>query len=164
MQRFNVPLVQTNDLPALCGAEKCLADREPGEQFCAKHVEERVQIRQLFKKGREQAEHDSRCIVYFIRQGDSGPVKIGMTQQWSKRQAAIRMYSPNPVTVLALVKCKDRDEMLRLEKSLHNLLADDRTQGEWFRPSRRLNKTLALAKKGDVRGLFRMRVEAIDTA
>lgn len=68
------------------------------------------------------------CWVYFIESADPvGHIKIGCSRSPMNRLAALRGWSPFPLTVLAKI---DGDEAL--ERRFHALFVEDRVQGEWF--------------------------------
>jgi len=68
-------------------------------------------------------------IVYFIRCGDSGPIKIGYTAKpINGRLNGMQCGNPEPLHLLATMP-GDRG----LEQSLHELFAVHRQAREWFR-------------------------------
>lgn len=66
--------------------------------------------------------------VYFIREGSSGPVKIGWSKDPYKRMAALQTANPNQLILLGTIPGH-----LTEEKRLHQRFARDRMNGEWFR-------------------------------
>lgn len=66
-------------------------------------------------------------MIYFIRQGSSGPIKIGYTKDILARISQLQTSSPLPITVLGLQKGDVSDE-----KRVHNHFASIRMRGEWF--------------------------------
>lgn len=80
--------------------------------------------------GREQC----KAVVYFIRAGASGAIKIGTTR--SNPHARLRDLqtgNPDPLTLLAAMPGG-----ADVERGLHERFADSRLTGEWFRPTDRL--------------------------
>ena len=69
--------------------------------------------------------------VYFMRQGDFGPIKIGWTTTTMKRRLhTLKVASPWPLVVLLVIP-GDR----ALESSLHEKFSHLRLRGEWFLPA-----------------------------
>lgn len=69
--------------------------------------------------------------VYFIRQGSTGPIKIGWSKNIPRRIREIGCGWAEEGELLAVLPSLDE----RPEKLLHKLLARDRIRGEWFEPS-----------------------------
>lgn len=68
--------------------------------------------------------------VYFIQEGDDGPIKIGYTAANPKgRLAALQTGNANPLRIVTWAPGTLEDE-----KALHGRFAHLRMQGEWFRP------------------------------
>lgn len=67
--------------------------------------------------------------VYFIQMGNEfGPIKIGVTGDVELRLTKMRTFSPYPLTLLACIPGYTSHE-----STLHELFADHRLEGEWFR-------------------------------
>lgn len=64
--------------------------------------------------------------VYFIG-GESGPVKIGTSQNPRARLRAVQCHHPYPLSILATVPGG-----VEVERGLHKRFADHRLNGEWF--------------------------------
>ena len=82
-------------------------------------------------------------MIYFIRSGKEGPVKIGYTrdeQSILRRLAAIQVGNPEPITLLCFMDGEKTDE-----KKLHHKLKSHRVGGEWFAPSREVMYLLDMA-------------------
>lgn len=75
--------------------------------------------------------------VYFIRSGES--VKIGFTRDVKKRHQQLKTGDPNKTTILASVP-GTRDT----EAYFHQMFAEYRTTGEWFRYEGELKRFTAL--------------------
>lgn len=68
--------------------------------------------------------------VYFIREGGTGAVKIGLAVKPRERMASLQCAHAYELDLLAYVKGG-----LDTERRLHQELAEDRLRGEWFRDS-----------------------------
>jgi hypothetical protein len=77
----------------------------------------------------EQNRGDS--VVYFIRSGESGPIKIGLssTSKVEQRVSELQTGSPERLRLLGFVN-GDRDA----EQFLHRCFASLGIGGEWFKP------------------------------
>jgi hypothetical protein len=65
--------------------------------------------------------------VYFVREGTSGPIKIGCSKSITKRISYLQVGASEPLVLLA-VFVGGREE----ERSLHARFAACRVRGEWF--------------------------------
>ena len=68
-------------------------------------------------------------LVYFIRCGKNGPIKIGFTRNIDRRLAQISVYAPEPPECIGFFNGKEEDEA-----QLHKNFSALRMNGEWFRP------------------------------
>lgn len=66
-------------------------------------------------------------MIYFIRRGEDGPVKIGFTTNLDKRLASLQGGNAEKLTV---IRTMDGDK--ETERVLHGYFADQRLHGEWF--------------------------------
>lgn len=66
-------------------------------------------------------------IVYFIRSGADGPVKIGTTHNIADRLDTLQSHSPEPLSVMRTVPGG-----YLVEQWLHDRFADQRLHREWF--------------------------------
>ena len=68
-------------------------------------------------------------VVYFVRQGESGPIKIGMTALavLDGRLKQLQTGSPYPLLLLGVI-----EGGYELEQRLHKQFATYRLEGEWF--------------------------------
>jgi hypothetical protein len=71
--------------------------------------------------------------LYAIQQGEDGPVKIGVAQKPWERLATLQTASPVRLRGVAAWSGSIAEE-----KALHELFAEDRLEGEWFKPSEEL--------------------------
>lgn len=69
-------------------------------------------------------------VVYFIRAGQRGPIKIGFTRNIERRIRQLQSGSPQPLRVLGTLP-GDR----ATESMLQALHREQRIRGDWFRPS-----------------------------
>lgn len=76
--------------------------------------------------------------VYFVQQETGGPIKIGLTDNPSRRFNQLQRSSPNPLKMLGV--CKGG---IAAERRLHRLFDEDRLHAEWFNPSTRLLNLIA---------------------
>ena len=73
-------------------------------------------------------------MIYFIQQGTDGPIKIGYTNSSvESRLANLQTANCEKLHLLATATGEQRDEAM-----LHARFADERLNGEWFKPSTRL--------------------------
>lgn len=76
--------------------------------------------------------------VYFIRRGDSGPVKIGFSANVRKRIRSLQTGSAEPLKLLAVAEGGEQTE-----RFLHEQFARHRLEGEWFSPDASLLALIA---------------------
>lgn len=68
--------------------------------------------------------------IYFIQEGDDGPVKIGSTTKTVERRlSALQGSNPRELRLLAAVQTG-----VALEREFHEVFAEHRIRGEWFHP------------------------------
>ena len=67
--------------------------------------------------------------VYFIQEGESGAIKIGLASDIQKRKMALQVGNPRLLHLLLLLSGGHQ-----LEVELHELFDDYRIRGEWFEP------------------------------
>jgi len=88
--------------------------------------------------------------IYFVQAGESGPIKIGFSDQdVDGRIATMQTANAETLHLRALIRAD-----ISLETDLHSVLGEDRMQGEWFRPSARLLELIDLVNAGDRRGVY----------
>lgn len=71
--------------------------------------------------------------VYFIQDGEDGPIKIGRTGQAGVRLARMQTATPRKLRLL----CTFPGASV-MERSLHRAFASSHIQGEWFKPTLQL--------------------------
>lgn len=68
--------------------------------------------------------------IYFIQQGNDGPIKIGLSTDIQRRWFELQQVSDLPLSVLGIV-----DGHRHTEHLLHGRFSQDKVYGEWFAPS-----------------------------
>ena len=76
-------------------------------------------------------------MIYFIQEGESGPIKIGFSTNPYSRLAAMQTGHPEQLHLIATIPGTPRKE-----KELHYFFDDLRIMGEWFKPDPFLIKCL----------------------
>lgn len=66
-------------------------------------------------------------MIYFVRQGSHGPIKIGYSAEPIRRVKELRTGSPAPLFILTTVPGERTDEL-----AIHRRLRRYRGEGEWF--------------------------------
>lgn len=66
-------------------------------------------------------------VVYFLRAGEGGPVKIGWSKRLSSRIGEIQTGSPVRLDLIRTISCESWVELW-----LHDQFSDNRLVGEWF--------------------------------
>lgn len=67
--------------------------------------------------------------VYFVQQGEGGPVKIGVTDNVVRRVKELEGLRGARLTLLAAMP-----GTMELEQAIHQAFAPYRIEGEWFQP------------------------------
>jgi len=80
-------------------------------------------------------------VVYFIRLGKNGPVKIGYSANLKKRVRTIGMLMPDHLVVEATLP-GGRELELRLHQALHA----SRRRNEWFNSTHDVNAVISIAR------------------
>lgn len=85
--------------------------------------------REAAKKAKLEAEttKPKQGQVYFIQQGDAGPIKIGYSTNPEKRLKTLSTASPYPLHLRLVIEGGKK-----LEKDLHDQFAEHQLDGEWF--------------------------------
>jgi hypothetical protein len=78
-------------------------------------------------------------MIYFVREGLTGPIKIGFSDSTRQRVNSLRSASPNVLTCLAVMRGTRIDEY-----KLHQQFSDTRVQGEWFTATPALLKYISV--------------------
>lgn len=93
--------------------------------------------------------------IYFIQPVDGGPIKIGRATDPIKRLGELQVGNPYELRITRIVVAPAIQE-----KRLHQLFADARLQGEWFRPYAQL-AAIADALADDGLGDIGLRAEVV---
>jgi hypothetical protein len=72
-------------------------------------------------------------LIYFIRQDQTGAIKIGSTNNLEKRVQALQTGSPYLLKPIGYIT-----GTAKLEQKLHKQFQEFQLQGEWFQPHPRL--------------------------
>jgi len=83
-------------------------------------------------------------MIYFIQQGDVGPIKIGYCQSGRsvfKRLGTLQVGNPERLYLRAVIP----EGGTTTERKLHAAFASARLTGEWFRPTPTLLRVIELA-------------------
>jgi len=80
--------------------------------------------------------------VYFIQQGDDGPVKIGVSGSARGRLIDLQRSHAEKLTLLGRRTLPEGWAARELEAELHHRLRRHRIRGEWFKPSRTVLKVV----------------------
>ena len=103
------------------------ADRDRRKEEREKKARERQEA-----KAKKAAE-PKKEYIYFIQQGDDGPIKVGYSTNPEKRLKTLSTASPHS---LHLLKVVEGDETL--EKRIHTRFAEIRLGGEWLQATQDL--------------------------
>lgn len=75
--------------------------------------------------------------LYFIQQGNKGPLKIGVSNNPYRRLGGLQTASPVRLRLLFFYKIRPT-KVHEVEDRIHRCFKDDRLEGEWFFPSANL--------------------------
>lgn len=71
--------------------------------------------------------------VYFIQEGERGPVKIGRAKDLLKRIETLQIGNSRELKLIAKLPCQSERQAHEMEQRIHRRLARFRVRGEWFR-------------------------------
>lgn len=74
---------------------------------------------------------DYGCCIY-VMQAESGPIKIGISNDVYRRHGDFRIKSLETINVIFYAKCADRYTARAIESMVHKLFHEARIDGEWF--------------------------------
>jgi hypothetical protein len=89
--------------------------------------------------GLDEDESDRELSIYFIRRGDRGPIKIGITQNIAGRLKSLRTGCAEPLTVVAQFPATE----VLTERGIHQKFDHLRLEGEWFKHSPEIDAFIA---------------------
>lgn len=72
---------------------------------------------------------------YFIQCGKSGPVKIGICDNISKRISSMQTGNPEELRLAFAIECKSRKMAEAIEQDFHKYFKSRNIRGEWFTKS-----------------------------
>jgi hypothetical protein len=70
--------------------------------------------------------------LYVISEGDSGPVKIGVSSNPEYRLVALQTGNPRPLSLFWTKRFGRRSAAFDVEREAHVFMSDMRQAGEWF--------------------------------
>jgi hypothetical protein len=82
---------------------------------------------------RRAAVQPSKTYIYFIQQGEDGPIKVGYSTSPKERLKALQTASPYALHLFKVVEGNEE-----MEKQIHSRFAEVQLQGEWFQPTESL--------------------------
>ena len=82
--------------------------------------------------------------IYFIQEGDNGPIKIGISRDPENRVRAIQVSCSKTTKLLCSVL-----GTVEKESALHEQFKNIRLHGEWFKPSKELVDFIAKLKSAE---------------
>lgn len=107
--------------------------------------EEKAKIEQQKKEEEEKKLEEYKKkypgFIYFIQGENGGPIKIGFTENISKRLKGLQTGHCDNLVVLATFPGK-----MQNEKDLHSKYGEIRLRGEWFKPTEELIKYIKTLK------------------
>jgi hypothetical protein len=92
------------------------------------------------------------CLIYAIRMGTDGPIKIGKTSELTPavRRGMLQIGNPYKLHVIGAVLAPSE-----LEAQLHNYLHEHRMESEWFAPHPEVLATVQFIINKDLDGLLK---------
>jgi len=72
-------------------------------------------------------------MIYFIRAGKTGPIKIGCSQTEFTANARLQTFQVGNHRRLSLIKIVDKINLF--ETKFHQKFKKDNIRGEWFKPA-----------------------------
>jgi hypothetical protein len=87
-------------------------------------------------------------MIYFV-QAASGPIKIGFTDNWTRRKNSLQHGTYEELKKLLVMPGK-----LEGEQALHRLFSAHRIRGEWFRPAPEVLALIASRMADDIKFAF----------
>jgi len=91
--------------------------------------------------------------LYFVQQGENGPVKIGITNNIESRLSSIQTGNPQKLNLLFFLPYETKSFAAKDEAYLHCLFSHLNLSGEWFDPKPFLGERLEIIKHHGVKGI-----------
>jgi hypothetical protein len=91
-------------------------------------------------------EHERHAFVYVLNAPRTGLVKIGTSLDPAGRAKQVSREIRSPAVLAA-----ESPGSFTLEKALHRLLAKDQVLGEWFVRTPRIDRVIAILRRGALR-------------
>jgi hypothetical protein len=98
----------------------------------------------------DETEYLIKQYVYFIQQGDDGPIKVGTAHNVEKRLADLQIASPHKLNLRLTVNGD-----ASVEYKFHCIFKKSGIRGEWFHPSSALLRFIRAANEGKPIGWLR---------
>ena len=141
----NKARLHTESLPRICGESKCLEVALAHNLYCSRH--DKINIFTAIPPS--PLEYGEK-FIYFI-QTESNTVKIGKTEDLSKRFNVLQSANADTLTLAASVIANES-----LEVELHELLKDSSIRGEWFKATDDVLAVINAAKENGLNGIYRI--------
>jgi len=89
---------------------------------------------QRIQATRKQLLMYSTPVVYFVRAGERGPIKAGVSSRFAERLPSLQGANADKLNILGVIPCVSRSDAFSLEYALKQRFAALQINGEWFRP------------------------------
>lgn len=81
--------------------------------------------------------------LYFIREGEDGPIKIGIAESPERRRHGLQGGNPRRLHILKSLPAGHFGAAIATERRWHRAFAAERLEGEWFRACDRLLEAIS---------------------
>lgn len=78
--------------------------------------------------------------VYFVRAGNTGPIKIGVAVNVDNRLKTLQTGNHLELRLVAKIKCRSKADAYSMERNLHKKFKGKHIRGEWFSSTIRLDQ------------------------
>lgn len=143
--------MRSNNKPArrkgggVCATPNCINVVATGWRYCERCLNLRPDI-QFLRWNQTKIYRVIDLYVYFIRNIDTGNIKIGVSKSPEIRIKSLETGCDAELEILAVILCSDEPD---LEKMIHKSYEEHRKIREWFYPNEPILDLLEMAKKGD---------------
>lgn len=79
--------------------------------------------------------------VYFIQQGQDGPIKIGVSKKVKERLRELQVANPFMLRIIFQIR-----GTIELERALHDRFSQYRLEGEWFKNGLKIRQYIKRAE------------------